>query len=92
MQSSLFPHLGQLQRHISNEVSHTLHLVYSAKSSLIGYNYRLKKNKPKIINLKICLIFYGIPYKYQLEVEHHKGLNILVSNNNIIQLHSNGLK
>jgi hypothetical protein len=35
VQSSLFPHLGQLQRHIRSEVSHALHFVYSAKSSRI---------------------------------------------------------
>lgn len=77
MQSSLFPHLGQLQRHINNEVSHTLHLVYSAKSSLMGYNYRLKRNKPKIINLKICLIFYGISYMYQDKFRHKRVKSIL---------------
>ena len=34
-QSSLLPHLGQLQSHNNNDASHPMHFVYSAKSSLI---------------------------------------------------------
>jgi len=77
----LFPHLGQLQSQSNNEASHPLHLVYSAKSSLIKISYNMMKNKCEINILKIYSIFLIIMIHlfifYTIDNKFHLHKNIL---------------